>query len=476
MRFLKERNNRILTRGEGDLKVSSRNHVIFFFLSLLVLSATVAPKVSAWSNGGYSSDPSNPDYGTHDWIAQHAMDWLPNAEKQYITDNLATYLYGTELPDNAGAVDGIGDKFKHHIYYSSGGVMTDDAAAVRASEVYDEALTFLVGGDLVNAAKNAGIMAHYIADMAVFGHVMGSGTNWGAEQHHSDYETYVNQRTSSYNAEFNSYLSFDGSLTIISAYDATKDLAYDTTFDVDGALTCVWMDQNYNWNNPTFRDRCGESLNLAVNYIADVLHTLYVEAISFLRLEELFFVEGCFTASFGYGAEANAIDTVGGTLVSAWFSSHATGGTDVDVLIDDEVTSVSEVSGPLISIGGPAVNLFWSEYNTPSSWAHFTLSDTDWVIVAGSNEYHKEGNYVYEGGSETDVVTDYAIVQLIWDEENNRPVLLIAGISGHATKAACEWFYNNANDIISEEIHVFILEIRNYGDGTWISTTVSYTA
>ena len=247
-------------------------------MSWLVLSAAGVSKASAWSNGGYSSDPSNPDYGTHDWIAQHALDWLPDAEKQYITDNLAAYLYGTELPDNGQAVDGIGDVGKHHIYYSSSGVMTDDAAAVRASEVYGEVLTYLVANDLVNAAKQAGIMTHYIADMAVFGHVMGSGTDWGAEQHHSDYETYVNQRTSSYDAEFNSYLYFDRNLTTISAYDAAKDLAYDITFDVDGDLTCVWMDQNYNWSNPTFRDRCGESLNLAVNYIADVLHSLYVEA------------------------------------------------------------------------------------------------------------------------------------------------------------------------------------------------------
>ena len=260
--------------------MSSRNNVTLFSLLLLILSATVASKASAWSNGGYSSDPSNPDYGTHDWIAQHALDWLPDAEKQYITDNLATYLYGTELPDNAGVADGIGDKPNHHIYYSSSGVMTDDASAVRASEVYDEALTLLVSGDLVSAAKQAGIMTHYIADMAVFGHVMGSGTDWGAEpqQRHSDYETYVNQRTSSYDAEFNSYLSYDDSLVTISAYDAAKDLAYDTTFDVDGDLTCVWMDQNYDWGNTTFRGRCGESLNLAVNCITDVLHSLYVEA------------------------------------------------------------------------------------------------------------------------------------------------------------------------------------------------------
>jgi hypothetical protein len=121
-------------------------------------------------------------------------------------------------------------------------------------------------------------MTHYIADMAVFGHVMGVSTPWGAEVHHSDYEEYVNASTSAYIAEFNAFLSFDGNLDPISAYEAAKKLAYDTTFDTDGDLTCAWMDQNYNWNNPVFRNRAGESLNLAVNYVTDVLHTLYLEA------------------------------------------------------------------------------------------------------------------------------------------------------------------------------------------------------
>jgi hypothetical protein len=232
-----------------------------------------ASSVEAWSNGGYSSDSSNPDYGTHDWIAQHALDWLPTEEKQYILNNLAAYLYGTELPDNP---DGIGDTTKHHVYYWSNGSLQDNASAVRASEEYQTALNFLKSGDFENGARSAGIMSHYIVDMAVFGHVMGAGTDWGAEKHHSDYESYVNQRTSNYEGEFNSYLVFDGNLSIISAYDAAKNLGFDTTFDVDGGLTCVWMDQNYDWNNPIFKYRCGESLNLAVNYLADVLHTLYI--------------------------------------------------------------------------------------------------------------------------------------------------------------------------------------------------------
>ena len=261
--------------------------VLLAFVSLLLLMTTIvyALNVLAWSNGGYSDDPSNPDYGTHDWIAEHALDWLPEEEKRYIVDNLAAYLYGTELPDNGIAPDGIGDTAKHHIYYWSNGSLQDDASAVRAYEEYNNTLSFLKLRDFANASKTVGIMSHYIVDMAVFGHVMGAHTDWGAEQHHSDYESYVNQRTSSYDAEFNVYLSFDGELDLISPYDAAKELAYDTTFHVDGDLTCLWMDQNYNWSDPMFKDRCGESLNLAVNYLTDVLHTLYLEALSVHNIE-----------------------------------------------------------------------------------------------------------------------------------------------------------------------------------------------
>ena len=251
---------------------NSKFILLLFCLSFLLLS--VKP-VFGWSNNGYSNDPLNPDYGTHDWIAQHALDWLPTGEKQYILDNLQTYLYGTELPDNNLAVDGIGDNLKHHIYFRSDGSLQDGISAQRALEEYQKALDFLKINDFRNASKSAGIMSHYIADVAVFGHVMGSSTSWGTEIHHDDYESYVNTRTKVYDSQFSSFLHFDGNLSVISPYDAAKNLAYDTTFDGGGNLTCVWMDTNYNWSNPTFLNRSGESLNLAVNYLTDVLHSLY---------------------------------------------------------------------------------------------------------------------------------------------------------------------------------------------------------
>ncbi|RZN33261.1 MAG: hypothetical protein EF813_11200 [Methanosarcinales archaeon] len=245
------------------------------------ISCCCAP-VSAWSNGGYSDNPGDVQYGTHDWIAEHALDFLPPTERQYIDNNLNWYLYGTELPDNSRPDDGIGDTSRHHVYFYENGSLMDDASATRAQDIYNNTIAFLKTGDQVNASKYAGIMTHYIADVAVFGHVMGKKTDWDAEVHHGDYESYVRRRTGSNASEaFDPYIRFDGTLEIVTAYNATIYVANDTTFDAESeGHGCTWMDSHYNWSNPEFRDECGESLNLATNAIADVLHTLYNEACS----------------------------------------------------------------------------------------------------------------------------------------------------------------------------------------------------
>lgn len=241
----------------------------------IITSVFFTVEAKGWSNGGFSDNPATPDYGTHDWIAEHALDWLPIQEKQWLLDNKAVYLYGTELPDNNQAVGGIGDTAKHHVYYYSNGSVQDDIGAIRAKDEYAKALIAFETGNLSGAAKELGIAAHYVSDMAVYGHVMGSHTFWGEESHHSDYENYVNTRTNSYQDTFNSFLVFDGNLSITTAYNAALTLACDSTFDGNDNLTCVWMDTHYDWNNSQFVNRAGESLNLAVNAVADILHTFY---------------------------------------------------------------------------------------------------------------------------------------------------------------------------------------------------------
>lgn len=308
------------------------SRVFSLIVLFVLLESSLAGSSYGWSNGGYSEDPSSPKYGTHDWIAQHALDWLPDEEKGFITSNLATYLYGTELPDNSRAPDGIGDTRMHHVYYRADGSLQDDASAKRAQEEFDSAVSLYLSGDVSGAVKRLGAMTHYISDMAVFAHVMGSSTDWGGEEHHSDYEDYVNRKTSSYNSEFNVFLVFDGTLDTVSAYNATLRLAFDTTFDVDYGLTCVWMDRNYDWSNPVFRNRCGESINLAVNLVADVLHTFFLRVsppeplaatVSFIveGLEDdassvVLIVDG---ASYGYGDFPRGFTwEVGSTHVFNW--------------------------------------------------------------------------------------------------------------------------------------------------------------
>ena len=247
----------------------------------LFLLSTLPLPASAWSNGSPSTSTSSPKYSTHDWIAQHALDWLPDTEKGFITSNLNTYLYGTELPDFQDAVggDGIGDTYNHHVYYRSDGSLQDDAGAARAQDLFNAALNDMRHGDYASASKWAGAMAHYIGDLAAFGHLMGASTDWGTETHHSDYEDYMRDQTAGYSTSWDTSLIYDGTLANISARDAALEVAYDTTFDESGqGRTAAWMDQHYGWGDSDFRMRVGQSLSISVNAIADALHTLWVEA------------------------------------------------------------------------------------------------------------------------------------------------------------------------------------------------------
>jgi len=241
---------------------------------VLTLLALMHP-AWAWSNGGFSADANNPDYGTHDWIAERALDWIPGNEKAFILTYRATYLYGTELPDNSQAAEGIGDTTLHHIYFFANQSLQDDAAARRARDMQNQALAAISAGDYALAAKWTGAMTHYIVDVAVFGHVMGSATDWGAETHHSDYEDHVQTLTDSPGASAIT-LSFDGTLAAISPYDAALALGRDTTFDLSGhGHTAAWMDQHYNWGDPAFQARAFQSINLAVNYVAEGVHAVW---------------------------------------------------------------------------------------------------------------------------------------------------------------------------------------------------------
>lgn len=252
----------------------------YFLILAITTVAILSLPVNAWSNGGWSADKNSPDYGTHDWIAEHSLDFLPEEEKKWILENKAIFLYGTEIPDDWRSFngEGIGDTEKHHVYFNKNGSLKEEPSAKRALTEFNITIAFLQSKNYKEASLHAGIMSHYIVDLGVYAHTMGKNTDWGEEKHHDDYETNITNKMKSYNSEFNSYLQFDGKLQEIDAYNATIKLAYDSTFGRDGKYNNTWMDLNYNWNNAEFKNRVGESLNFAVNILADVLHTIYLKA------------------------------------------------------------------------------------------------------------------------------------------------------------------------------------------------------
>jgi hypothetical protein len=233
------------------------------------LVACVTPGVQAWSNGGYSADPSNPDYGTHDWIADKALT-LQVRDVSYISSTYhSRYLLGTEAPDNP---DYIGDSTNHHVYYYSRGAVQDDKSAVRASQMYAAALAHMEGSDYYNAAYEIGAMAHYVADVGVFGHTMGVATDWGAETHHSDYENGIESILDTLASPAGIQLGDKD------ARSATLDLAEETTFGQGDMKSNVWMDANYDWSNTIFMASALSSLNRSVAAVAATINHLMIEA------------------------------------------------------------------------------------------------------------------------------------------------------------------------------------------------------
>lgn len=408
-------------------------------------------RVWSWSNGGFTDSGNTPWFSTHDWIALHAAEWLPAEERWWIERNVDYFLLGTELPDNSGHPWGIGDTSLHHVYYSSVRVLTDASAANRANAESLLALSFLNAGNYSFAALQAGIMSHYIVDVAVFGHVMGADTDWGPENHHSDYESATETRTNEYPTDdFTAYLNYDNALSTLDAYNATTEIAYDTTFGGSNNLTCNWMDANYNWSDPVFRNRAGESINLATNILTDTLHTLYLNSNPLPVL-------ACYYATFGCKPSNTVYFVPTGNIYddSTLYSFYAYK-MNPQVLAPPTQSPTNPFIGfdgnPLFSenivtFGGRIANRVVRYYeDTGTAKVAFADNGTHFVFIEVSN-----GQTVYAVSIATynATVKDYFIFQTYKD--GNRYVLSEWGISAQGTYAGGVCFI----DIIVPHIETY---------------------
>jgi zinc dependent phospholipase C len=226
----------------------------------LLSAITWCEPAPAWNNGqsgnsttNTASECTNPPYATHDWIADHALALVPNAEKAWLTPHKAIYLLGTEAPDNKTIATSCNTPNRGYDDRSSGHSvkwnanftqMTVDRAARRAQEEYDKAALAYRQGNARAAAYYLGAMAHYIGDLSQYGHTIPD------EVHHSDYESWAAQRTPTFTGgHFESYIVGDGFVRR-SAYTAAKRTALAVAKGKGQILSAKEMDARWSNKNP----------------------------------------------------------------------------------------------------------------------------------------------------------------------------------------------------------------------------------
>ncbi|MBA7602217.1 hypothetical protein ES703_09303 [subsurface metagenome] len=172
---------------------------------------TNAAPYYARSWGEYNYDL---DYGTHDWIADFAVDtivsnpllavkWIDtNGNAFWSSRNKRIFLYATYGPDCSDVwfrtrhnqiIHGQGDQTHHHITFNKDTMeRTGSWAADKADAFALAAIYALADGDCGTAAFFLGEMAHYISDMSCFFHVKRDGS---LSNLHNLYEQRVLDRT-----------------------------------------------------------------------------------------------------------------------------------------------------------------------------------------------------------------------------------------------------------------------------------------
>ena len=258
-------------------------------LSAAVLVVLACAGTKGWNNGpsgnsttNQPSECSSPPYATHDWIADHALDLLPDNEKAWLVPHKTLYLLGTEAPDNdnipascGGPNTGYDDRSSSHSveWKDDLSEMVQDRAARRAQEEYSKAVIAFQQGEPGHAAFYLGAMAHYIGDVSQYGH------SWRDEVHHSDYEGWAATRTDSFSeGVFESYVALD-SLVRRTPYTAVRRISRATFGGSGNILPAPQMDKLYPSRPQAFIDSVGHSLNLGVNELADVLHTFFLNVV-----------------------------------------------------------------------------------------------------------------------------------------------------------------------------------------------------
>ncbi|MFX1293432.1 MAG: hypothetical protein ACFFD2_01040 [Promethearchaeota archaeon] len=257
---------------------------IVFCLFTAFCAMCITPS-RAWNNGDANDIYYGVRFGSHDWIAHRAMQFLPTNNRTWYQDEYITfYLIGTEAPDN-GSIDlgngliGYGDTWSHHNYYNeyyNETLPDEDDASIRAQEEYDKAVDAINLNNLSAALFYAGAMTHYISDLAVWGHVMNN------ESVHGLFENSAQNKMDEPTETFFT-VTFDSIYDNFTAYNAAFLMGQETAGNGSGLYTAVWMDNNYeafgskDQPESIFDFRVQYLINLATNLIADLLYKIFYD-------------------------------------------------------------------------------------------------------------------------------------------------------------------------------------------------------
>jgi len=270
------------------MKIKTKISLLYLILPFLLIPLDSA---FAWKNGLYAySDTAydySTDYGTHDWVAEAALEALIAAQSStwsWLNAREAIYLLGTEAPDNSGisitldgtAVSGMGDTTWHHIYYNEDGSVSanEEDSALRAKACGDLADSYIFDNKMDLAAYYLGAMTHYIADVSMFAHVAPNNVaphNLNFDEHHSTIEGYVLTRTNDYTnkEEFFQISSF--TIGSKSPHQAAIGLGWDTYKDPSPSETTTrdapWLHNNHftGWVQ-TYSARSGDTATHQLYY------------------------------------------------------------------------------------------------------------------------------------------------------------------------------------------------------------------
>lgn len=222
--------------------------------TLLALLAVLLlpPAASAWSNG----DDHGDGFGTHDWVLQEARAAAAGRGAAWI--DLKVALPHTDDPDTRFR------DFYYHVYDVWGSPYGD--APAKVVQYYGKALAARRSGDSRLAAKYAGIMAHYFADIFNPLHTDQSAAE---DRMHSRYEDAVETLTDK-PGENRAWVSYDG-------YTATADVARLTRSAAAAGhryYSALVRGYNNGGMSATVKTITRKRLNRAVNGLADLLVSL----------------------------------------------------------------------------------------------------------------------------------------------------------------------------------------------------------